>query len=71
MAELQFREALRAAMTEEMERDRKVFLMGEGVAQYSGAYKVSAGMLGRFGPATLDPALEGSASRFLTVGMKR
>lgn len=50
MAELQFREALRAAMTEEMERDENVFLMGEEVAEYDGAYKVSEGMLDRFGP---------------------
>jgi pyruvate dehydrogenase E1 component beta subunit len=50
MPELQFREALRAAMTEEMERDERVFLMGEEVAEYNGAYKVSEGMLDRFGP---------------------
>jgi pyruvate dehydrogenase E1 component beta subunit len=50
MAELQFREALRAAMTEEMERDERVFLMGEEVAEYDGAYKVSQGMLEKFGP---------------------
>ncbi len=50
MAKMQFREALRAAMTEEMERDENVFLMGEEVAQYNGAYKVSEGMLDRFGP---------------------
>src|SRR5947199_7311372 len=50
MAEIQFREALRQAMTEEMERDENVFLMGEEVAQYQGAYKVSEGMLAKFGP---------------------
>ncbi len=50
MAELTYREALRAAMTEEMERDDRVFLMGEEVAEYNGAYKVSQGMLDRFGP---------------------
>ena len=50
MAEMQIREALRAAMTEEMERDETVFLMGEEVAQYNGAYKVSEGMLDQFGP---------------------
>ena len=48
--QMQYREALRAAMTEEMERDLNVFLMGEEVAQYNGAYKVSEGMLDRFGP---------------------
>jgi pyruvate dehydrogenase E1 component beta subunit len=47
---MQFREALRAAMTEEMERDETVFLMGEEVAEYNGAYKVSEGMLKKFGP---------------------
>ena len=50
MADLQFREALRAAMTEEMERDDRVFLLGEEVAEYDGAYKVSQGMLDQFGP---------------------
>ncbi|MBL0343260.1 MAG: pyruvate dehydrogenase complex E1 component subunit beta [Bacteroidetes bacterium] len=49
MKELQFREALREAMTEEMHRDEKVFLMGEEVAEYNGAYKVSQGMLDLFG----------------------
>lgn len=50
MAEKSFREALREAMTEEMERDASVFLMGEEVAEYNGAYKVSQGMLDQFGP---------------------
>ena len=50
MAVLTFREALNQAMTEEMDRDDRVFLMGEEVAQYDGAYKVSQGMLKRFGP---------------------
>lgn len=49
MAELQLREAIRAAMMEEMERDESIFLMGEEVAEYNGAYKVSEGMLDRFG----------------------
>ena len=49
MRELQFREALREAMSEEMRRDERVFLMGEEVAQYNGAYKVSQGMLDEFG----------------------
>ncbi len=49
MPVLTFREALNQAMTEEMERDDRVFLMGEEVAQYDGAYKVSQGMLKRFG----------------------
>jgi pyruvate dehydrogenase E1 component beta subunit len=50
MRVIQFREALREAMTEEMRRDPKVFLMGEEVAEYNGAYKVSQGMLDEFGP---------------------
>jgi pyruvate dehydrogenase E1 component beta subunit len=50
MREIQFREALREAMSEEMRRDDKVFLMGEEVAEYNGAYKVSQGMLDEFGP---------------------
>jgi pyruvate dehydrogenase E1 component beta subunit len=49
MAELQLREALRRAMVEEMRRDPRVFLMGEEVAYYDGAYKVSQGMLAEFG----------------------
>ncbi len=49
MAELQLREAIRAAMVEEMERDDTIFLMGEEVAEYNGAYKVSQGMLDQFG----------------------
>ncbi|MBL0926428.1 MAG: pyruvate dehydrogenase complex E1 component subunit beta [Phycisphaerales bacterium] len=47
---IQFREALREAMSEEMRRDPRIFLMGEEVAQYNGAYKVSQGMLDEFGP---------------------
>lgn len=50
MAVLTFREALNRAMIEEMERDPTIFLMGEEVAQYDGAYKVSKGMLKKFGP---------------------
>jgi pyruvate dehydrogenase E1 component beta subunit len=49
MREIQFREALREAMNEEMRRDPLVFLMGEEVAEYNGAYKVSQGMLDEFG----------------------
>ena len=47
---LALRDALREAMTEEMRRDGDVFLMGEEVAEYNGAYKVSKGMLDEFGP---------------------
>jgi len=50
MREIQFREALREAMNEEMRRDASIYLMGEEVAEYNGAYKVSQGMLDEFGP---------------------
>lgn len=50
MREIAIREALREAMSEEMRRDENVFLMGEEVAEYNGAYKVSQGMLAEFGP---------------------
>jgi len=50
MSMITLREALNHAMVEEMERDASVFLMGEEVAEYNGAYKVSQGMLDRFGP---------------------
>jgi pyruvate dehydrogenase E1 component beta subunit len=49
MREIQFREALREAMNEEMRKDENIFLMGEEVAEYNGAYKVSQGMLAEFG----------------------
>ncbi|MBP9159653.1 MAG: pyruvate dehydrogenase complex E1 component subunit beta [Flavobacteriales bacterium] len=49
MRTIQFREALNEAMSEEMRRDPNVFLMGEEVAEYDGAYKVSKGMLAEFG----------------------
>jgi pyruvate dehydrogenase E1 component beta subunit len=50
MRQIAFREALREAISEEMRRDDRVFLMGEEVAEYNGAYKVSQGMLDEFGP---------------------
>jgi pyruvate dehydrogenase E1 component beta subunit len=50
MRELAFREALREAMQEEMRTNDRIFLMGEEVAEYNGAYKVSQGMLDEFGP---------------------
>jgi pyruvate dehydrogenase E1 component beta subunit len=50
MPEIAFRQALREAMQEEMRRDDSVYLIGEEVAQYNGAYKVSQGMLDEFGP---------------------
>lgn len=50
MVHMTVREALRQAMTDEMRRDKDVFLMGEEVGQYQGAYKISQGMLDEFGP---------------------
>ncbi|MEM9898647.1 MAG: pyruvate dehydrogenase complex E1 component subunit beta, partial [Pseudomonadota bacterium] len=50
MAQMAVRDALRDAMAEEMRRDEDVFLMGEEVAEYQGAYKVSRGLLEEFGP---------------------
>jgi pyruvate dehydrogenase E1 component beta subunit len=50
METMTVREAIRAAMSEEMRRDPEVFLMGEEVGQYQGAYKISQGMLEEFGP---------------------
>ena len=50
MAVLTYRDALNQALREELQRDDRVFLMGEEVAQYNGAYKVSKGLLDEFGP---------------------
>lgn len=50
MREITYRQALNEALAEELERDANVFLMGEEVAEYNGAYKVSQGLLERFGP---------------------
>lgn len=47
---VEYREAIRQALDEEMTRDSKVFIMGEEVAQYNGAYKVTKGMLDKWGP---------------------
>src|SRR6187399_1582770 len=50
MAVITYREALNQALREELQRDQNVFLMGEEVAEYDGAYKVSRGLLKEFGP---------------------
>ncbi len=50
MREIAFRQALNEAMSEEMRTDKNIYLMGEEVAEYNGAYKVSKGMLDEFGP---------------------
>ncbi len=69
MAELQFREALRDAMTEEMERDESVYLIGEEVAEYDGAYKVSQGMLDQFGAKRIiDTPISEAGFAGLSIG---
>ena len=69
MRTIQFREALREAMIEEMQRDEMIFLMGEEVAAYNGAYKVSQGMLERFGPKrVIDTPISESGFAGLGVG---
>ncbi len=50
MKTIQFREAIAEAMSEEMRSDETIYLMGEEVAEYDGAYKASKGMLAEFGP---------------------
>src|SRR3954462_4457840 len=69
MPVLEFREALRSAMTEEMDRDDNVFLIGEEVAEYNGAYKVSKGMLDKFGPRrVIDTPISEAAFSGLGIG---
>jgi pyruvate dehydrogenase E1 component beta subunit len=66
---LTVREALNAAMEEEMIRDERVFLLGEEVAQYNGAYKVSKGLLDKFGPKrVIDTPITESGFAGLAVG---
>ena len=64
MREIQFREAIAEAMSEEMRLDSKVFLMGEEVAEYNGAYKASKGLLAEFGSDRIidTPIAEGGFS---------
>ena len=61
MRTIQFREAVCEAMSEEMRRDESIYLMGEEVAEYNGAYKASKGMLDEFGPKRIidTPIAEG------------
>jgi pyruvate dehydrogenase E1 component beta subunit len=67
--EIEFRDALREAMSEEMRRDMRVFLMGEEVAEYNGAYKVSRGMLDEFGPRrVIDTPISESGFSGLGIG---
>ncbi|KAI4720831.1 hypothetical protein E4T48_02967 [Aureobasidium sp. EXF-10727] len=67
--EMTVREALNEAMAEEMERNDKVFVLGEEVAQYNGAYKVTKGLLDRFGEKrVIDSPITESGFTGLTVG---
>ncbi len=69
MSQLRFREAVRAAMIEEMERDERVYLIGEEVGHYQGAYKVSEGMLERFGERrVIDTPITESGFTGISIG---
>lgn len=69
MTAMRFREAVRAAMTEEMERDPRVYLVGEEVGHYQGAYKVSEGMLERFGAKrVIDSPITESGFTGISIG---
>ncbi|MCH2137105.1 MAG: alpha-ketoacid dehydrogenase subunit beta [Phycisphaerales bacterium] len=66
---IEFRDALREAMSDEMRRDKRVFLLGEEVAQYDGAYKVSRGMLEEFGPRRIvDTPISESGFSGMAIG---
>jgi len=69
MTVMRYREAIRAAMIEEMERDSRVYLVGEEVGHYQGAYKVSEGMLDRFGEKrVLDAPITESGFTGISIG---
>ena len=66
---IEFRDALREAMSQEMRRDKRVFLLGEEVAQYDGAYKVSRGMLEEFGARRIiDTPISESGFAGMAIG---
>jgi len=66
---IDIREALRQALIEEMEQDSKVFIMGEEVGEYNGAYKVTKGLLDRFGPKrVLDTPISEGGFAGLGIG---
>ena len=66
---IEYREALREAMSQEMRRDKRVFLLGEEVAEYNGAYKVSKGMLEEFGSKRIiDTPISESGFAGLAIG---
>lgn len=69
MSLMRYREAVRAAMVEEMERDDRVYLVGEEVGHYQGAYKVSEGMLERFGAKrVIDAPITESGFTGISIG---
>ncbi|MSR18168.1 MAG: alpha-ketoacid dehydrogenase subunit beta [Phycisphaerales bacterium] len=69
MRMIEYREALREAMSEEMRRDKRVMLLGEEVAQYNGAYKVSRGMLDEFGARrVIDTPISESGFAGMAIG---
>ncbi len=69
MAVVEMREALNQALKEEMTRDEKVFILGEEVAEYNGAYKVTKGLLDHFGPKrVIDTPISESGFTGLAVG---
>ncbi|HEU4520970.1 MAG TPA: alpha-ketoacid dehydrogenase subunit beta [Thermoanaerobaculia bacterium] len=76
MAETTYLEAIRQAMFEEMERDLSVFLIGEDVGLYGGAFKTSAGLIEKFGPERVvdtpisEMAIVGAASGAALMGMR-
>ena len=76
MPEITYRQAIHDAMVEEMRRDNRVFLMGEDIGTYGGAFGVSAGMLDEFGPERIvetpisEEALVGAAAGAAMIGMR-
>lgn len=69
MAEITYRDALNQALSEEISRDPNVVLMGEEVAQFKGSYKVSEGLLEKFGPdKIIDTPISEAAFSGLAVG---
>jgi len=76
MTEVTYLEAIRTAMQEEMERDERVFLIGEDVGAYGGAFKTSAGLIERFGPGRVidtpisEVAIAGAAAGAALMGMR-
>lgn len=76
MPEITYLDAIRTAMMEEMERDERVFLIGEDVGSYGGAFKTSAGIAERFGPERVvdtpisEIAIIGAASGAALMGMR-